>query len=121
MSLDHVSVRHILFQHMLSIDHSDRCEAPPDGLKTKPTQQTESNTTQAHQSQGNCSFSYAMKMRAAMTYGFGRSDKFGNRAWHQTDTGQWQGNPSMSDQVSRYMNSLRKQKVCFYHNRCIPI
>jgi hypothetical protein len=54
-----------------------------------------------------------MKMRASMTYGFGRLNSRGTLPWHATDDGQWKGNPSISAQVSRYMVSLRRQKVVF--------
>lgn len=57
------------------------------------------------------SFSYAQKMRASMTYGFGRIGTCGNTPWHQSDQGEWRGNPSISNQLSRYMVSLRKRKV----------
>jgi hypothetical protein len=61
------------------------------------------------------SYSHAMKMRAAMTYGFGRLNSRGTRPWHITDAGKWEGNPSISDQVSRYMVSLRRRKVDFFY------
>jgi hypothetical protein len=57
------------------------------------------------------SYSHAMKMRAAMTYGFGRVRSCGNTPWRLNDCGQWRGNPSISLSVSRYMISLRRRKV----------
>jgi hypothetical protein len=52
-----------------------------------------------------------MRMRAAMTYGFGRLNSRGTTPWHLTENGEWRGNPSISQQVSRYMVSLRRRKV----------
>ena len=64
------------------------------------------------QTQMRNSYGHAMRMRAAMTYGFGRFNSRGTIPWRISDNGQWQGNPSISPQVSRYMVSLRKRKVC---------
>lgn len=52
-----------------------------------------------------------------MTYAFGRIHGLGNLPWHQTEvSGQAKmvGNPSVSDTVSSYMVSLRRQKVSIY-------
>ncbi|KIM73058.1 hypothetical protein PILCRDRAFT_23790, partial [Piloderma croceum F 1598] len=57
------------------------------------------------------SYAHAMKLRAAMTYGFGHSEFCGSHPWHLADSGEWRGNPSVSDQVSNYMISLRKRKA----------
>jgi hypothetical protein len=57
------------------------------------------------------SYSYAMKMRASMTYAFGRNSRRGINAWGVTDDGKSYGNPSISSTVSRYMVSLRRRKV----------
>lgn len=57
-------------------------------------------------------YTYAMKMRSAMTYGFGRSYERGRTHWTQTEGISWTGNPSISTIVSRYMVALRKRKVC---------
>ncbi|KAJ8688803.1 hypothetical protein PTI98_013551 [Pleurotus ostreatus] len=57
------------------------------------------------------SYSHAQKMRAAMTYAFGRVHGLGSLAWHERDDGTMQGNPSISNQVSAYMLSLRRRKV----------
>ncbi|KAJ7050799.1 hypothetical protein C8F01DRAFT_1000095, partial [Mycena amicta] len=58
------------------------------------------------------SFSHAQKMRAALTYGFGRVAGHGNRRWeHDQETGKSLGNPSISETVSWYMNSLQRAKV----------
>ena len=57
-------------------------------------------------------FSHAQKLRSSLTYGFGRQYKRGNNAWvFKTDAGEWDGNPSLSTEVARYMISLRKRKV----------
>ncbi|TFK81913.1 hypothetical protein K466DRAFT_468688, partial [Polyporus arcularius HHB13444] len=54
---------------------------------------------------------HAMKMRAAMTYAYGRLKSRGRQAWMRAENGRWLGNPSVSDRVSRYMVSLRRRKV----------
>lgn len=59
-------------------------------------------------SQIRCSFANAQKMRAAATYGFDRVCGLGSTPW-QTDNFE---NPSISSQVSNYMYSLRRHKVC---------
>jgi hypothetical protein len=54
-------------------------------------------------------------MHTAMTYGFGRLHNLGNMPWHKnTMTGQMEGNPSVSEQVSSYMVSLQRQKVLIF-------
>lgn len=60
-------------------------------------------------------FTHAQKMRASMTYVFGRIYGAGRSAWQvaflecgETTTS---GNPSLSDKVSTYMLSLRRRKV----------
>ena len=51
-----------------------------------------------------------MKMRAALTHGFGRAYERGNLLW--TKCGEkWVGNPSNSTFVSRYMHALKRRKV----------
>lgn len=55
---------------------------------------------------------HAQKMRAAMTYAFGRLHGLGGLPWHRSEaTGAMVGNPSISDTVSSYMVSLRRRKV----------
>lgn len=71
--------------------------------------------TRKPSSQVRSSYSHAMKMRAAMTYGFGQQKSRGTLPWHITEGGQWRGNPSVSAQVSRYMVSLRRRKVSLDH------
>ncbi|KIY50121.1 hypothetical protein FISHEDRAFT_39905, partial [Fistulina hepatica ATCC 64428] len=57
-------------------------------------------------------YSYAQKMRAAMTYAFGHVHGIGTVSWHRSEvTGRMVGNPSVSPIVSRYMLSLRRRKV----------
>ena len=57
-------------------------------------------------------YAHAQKMRAAMTYAFGRLHGLGTLPWHQSEvTGAMVGNPSVSDTVSSYMVSLRRRKV----------
>jgi len=68
--------------------------------------------TQKPYGQERSSYSYAQKMRASMTYAFGRVWKLSALSWHQSEvTGRWVGNPSVSDLVSTYMLSLRRRKV----------
>ncbi|KAJ7469078.1 DNA breaking-rejoining enzyme [Mycena latifolia] len=51
-------------------------------------------------------------MRAAATYGFGRLNGLGSLPWQKSEvSGNMLGNPSISEDVSRYMISLRKKKV----------
>ncbi|KAJ3562539.1 hypothetical protein NP233_g9507 [Leucocoprinus birnbaumii] len=58
------------------------------------------------------SYTHAMKMRAAATYGFGRVHQLGDVAWyHNPASDSWRGNPSLSALVSTYMVSLRRRKV----------
>jgi hypothetical protein len=52
-------------------------------------------------------------MRASATYGFGRLNGLGSLPWQKSEvSGKMLGNPSISEDVSRYMISLRKKKVC---------
>ncbi|KAH7903548.1 hypothetical protein BJ138DRAFT_1107580 [Hygrophoropsis aurantiaca] len=57
------------------------------------------------------SYGHAQKMRAAMTYAFGRLHGLGQVAWQESPPGHWLGNPSVSSTVSSYMCSLRRRKV----------
>ena len=58
-------------------------------------------------------YSHAQKMRAAMTYVFGRLHGLGDMPWHQSEvTNKMLGNPSVSTQVSSYMCMLHCYKVC---------
>ncbi|PPR00572.1 hypothetical protein CVT24_005457 [Panaeolus cyanescens] len=61
------------------------------------------------------SYSHAQKMRAAMTYTFGRVYGLGKQAWSEQQTQDGglltAGNPSVSELVSRYMLSLHRRKV----------
>ncbi|KAL0564048.1 hypothetical protein V5O48_018007 [Marasmius crinis-equi] len=57
-------------------------------------------------------YTHAQKMRASATFGFGRVCGLGNRAWEVSEvTGKMLGNPSVSQQVSLYMVSLRRRKA----------
>lgn len=54
----------------------------------------------------------AQKMRASMTYAFGRLHGLGTMHWQENLLdGSMMGNPSVSELVSRYMLSLRRRKV----------
>jgi len=62
-----------------------------------------------------------MKLRSALTYGFGRRPDRATQPWTlNKQNGEWEGNPSGSIQVGRYMVALRKRKVWQYHDP-IPI
>jgi hypothetical protein len=58
-------------------------------------------------------YAHAQKMRAAMSYAFGRLHRLGNIPWQEVESGRPTGNPSVSELVSSYMVSLRRRKVCF--------
>jgi hypothetical protein len=53
-----------------------------------------------------CTFSHALKMRVCKL-GIG-----GSEPWMRMKSGEYQGNPSISREVGRYMVSLNKKKVC---------
>ena len=54
----------------------------------------------------------AQKMRASMTYAFGRVHGLGSMHWQPSQVdGSMIGNPSVSEMVSRYMLSLHRRKV----------
>jgi hypothetical protein len=61
------------------------------------------------------SFTHAQKLRASMTYAFGRIYGIGSQAWQRftnvNGTVTKIGNPSISEEVSRYLLSLRRRKV----------
>jgi len=77
-------------------------------------------------SQCRDSYTHAQKMRAAMTYTFGRTLGLGSRPWQVNEmTGRMAGNPSVSETVSSYMMSLRNRKVsrthsCVFIATCLP-
>ena len=51
-----------------------------------------------------------------MTYAFGRIYGIGSQAWQRSTNANGEvtkiGNPSISEEVSRYLLSLRRRKVC---------
>ena len=59
------------------------------------------------------SFSYALKMRAAVSYHYAQQVGRGSEKWHQDRQRVWIGNPALSHEVSRYMISLQRRKVLF--------
>lgn len=70
------------------------------------------NGTDKDVNQERSTYAHAQKMRAAMTYVFGRIHGLGTLPWHKQDfTGKMVGNPSVSVAVSSYMVSLRRRKV----------
>lgn len=51
-----------------------------------------------------------------MMYMFGHVHGLGNLPWHKSEiSGQFVGNPSVSEAVSSYMISLQRRKVSFVH------
>ncbi|KAG1780322.1 DNA breaking-rejoining enzyme [Suillus placidus] len=62
-------------------------------------------------------YGHAQKMRASMTYTFGRLNGLGNMPWHESDAGGglMVGNPSISVEVSSYMCFLHRCKL-YHHN-----
>ncbi|KAF9526292.1 hypothetical protein CPB83DRAFT_939915 [Crepidotus variabilis] len=57
-------------------------------------------------------YAHAQKMRASMTYAFGRIHGMGSTPWVLNDaTTRASGNPSMSEKVATYMISLKNRKV----------
>ncbi|KAI3614842.1 hypothetical protein WG66_003324 [Moniliophthora roreri] len=58
-------------------------------------------------------YQHAQKQCASATFGFGQIYRLGNLPWHESDSkpGHMVGNPSVSQQVSLYMVSLRHRKV----------
>ncbi|RXW16917.1 hypothetical protein EST38_g8936 [Candolleomyces aberdarensis] len=71
---------------------------------------TNPDQTKKPATQTRASYSHAMKMRAALTYGFGRYYGRGSNEWHMLEDGRFIGNPSISSEVARYMVALRKRK-----------
>ena len=52
-------------------------------------------------------YSHVTKLRSSLTYGFGRKYNRGTCDWDfNKETAEWEGNPSMSLQVARYMVAL---------------
>ncbi|KAJ6522310.1 DNA breaking-rejoining enzyme [Mycena vulgaris] len=63
-------------------------------------------------SQVRDSYTHAQKMRAAMTYAFGRLCGLGSLPWHASEgSGNMVGNPLVSETVATYMTSLRRREV----------
>ena len=79
---------------------SHRCdEIKLDGSRKPPTEK-------------RGSYVYAQKMRASMTYAFGRIHGLGSQSWQKSEvSGRMIGNPSVSESVATYMMSLRNRKV----------
>ncbi|KAJ7765926.1 DNA breaking-rejoining enzyme [Mycena maculata] len=58
------------------------------------------------------SYNHAQKMRAAMTYAFGRLCGLGSLPWHESEvSGRMVGNPSVSETVGTYMTSLQRLMI----------
>lgn len=85
---------------VLIISYYCRCdELQLDGTGVKPSGQLRST------------YGTALKMRAAMTYAFCRLHGLGNMNWQRAIDGSMVGNPSISEEVSRYIVSLHRRKV----------
>jgi hypothetical protein len=70
------------------------------------------NGTKRPASEVRATYGTAQKMRASMTYAFGRIHGLGSTHWRPGSLGSPPvGNPSVSEVVSRYMLSLRRRKV----------
>ncbi|KAI9446961.1 hypothetical protein BJY52DRAFT_1126212, partial [Lactarius psammicola] len=70
------------------------------------------NGTRKSSKEVRATYGTAQKMRASMTYAFGRVHGLGSAHWHRdTASGSMAGNPSVSEMVSRYMLSLHRRKV----------
>jgi hypothetical protein len=70
------------------------------------------NGSQRPSNELRATYGTAQKMRASMTYAFGRIHGLGSMSWHRNHVdGSMMGNPSVSEMVSRYMMSLRRRKV----------
>ena len=57
------------------------------------------------------SYSHALKMRAALSWGFARDYRCGHQEYKDRGEGKWDGNPSLAYEVGRYMVSLQRRKV----------
>ncbi|KAI9456702.1 hypothetical protein BJY52DRAFT_1120940 [Lactarius psammicola] len=69
------------------------------------------NGTRRLSTQVRATYGTAQKMRASMTYAFGRIHGLGSMHWQRGSDGRMVGNPSVSEVVSRYMLSLHRRKV----------
>jgi len=98
--MDHVAVCPTFITFLWLNTEVGRCDTiNPDGSKKDETDVPRTYT-------------HAMKLRSALTYGFGREYNRGSREWVlNKDSGEWEGNPSVSIHVARYMVALRKRKV----------
>ncbi|TDL16529.1 hypothetical protein BD410DRAFT_901994 [Rickenella mellea] len=66
-----------------------------------------------HPNQDRASYSYAQKMRAAVSHKFSREYRFGTQPWTENpmNPGFHTGNVSLSPTISQYMISLQRRKV----------
>lgn len=58
------------------------------------------------------SYSHALKMRAAISWGFMREKKCSHAQYRCNSNGEWEGNPALAFEVGKYMVSLQRRKVC---------
>lgn len=66
------------------------------------------------QNKATLTYAHALKMRAAISFHYNQLGKSG--PWHQAIDKSWQGNPSLSNTVARYMVSLQRRKVYLFYN-----
>lgn len=86
----------------------ETCESEGLKLKSSSLNNTEDEVLEA---KGH-TYSHALKMRAAVSWGFAYKQGVGsNEPWIKTKSGEYQGNPSISHEVGRYMVSLNRRKV----------
>ncbi|KAJ7765929.1 hypothetical protein DFH07DRAFT_737507, partial [Mycena maculata] len=85
------------------------------GLCTSECDEHNFDGTMKPPTQVRDSYNHAQKMRAAMTYAFGRLCGLGSLPWHESEvSGRMVGNPSVSETVGTYMTSLQRRKVSFF-------
>ena len=58
-------------------------------------------------------YSYALKMRAALSWGFAHDFRCGHQEYKNRGEAKWDGNPSLAYEVGKYMVSLQRRKVSY--------
>jgi hypothetical protein len=72
------------------------------------------NSSQRMRKGKPATYSHAVKMRSALSFGFVQYMNKNPMVWQKLPSGENWGNPSLSMVVTTYMKSLRKKKV-YYH------
>ena len=57
------------------------------------------------------SYNHAMKLRAAIAYHYSWDLALGSQAWQEHANGTCTGNPSLSQNITRYMKGLQRDKI----------